>query len=194
MRHLQEKNKELEAKYIEISNRYQEMALKDLDNVYCYENTRLKKTLQVVHKKNLKAEEAYQEATKLYQMTRLTAPASSQASEEERAAQKKRIEELEQQNENLSTRLNQAASITTTGHVGSYAISWAWSSVDLHWDDAGELDDMLEDELPYIKEEWRFQREYFKHLPHAARVLSHYKAIIRKLGRYLYPNEEAMIG
>ena len=53
---------------------------------------------------------------------------------------------------------------------------------------------MSEDELPYIKEDWRFQREYFKHLPHATRVLSHYEAVIRKLERYLYPNEEAMIG
>ena len=119
MRLLQEKNKELETEYKKMATQYEDMVLKDLDNVYRYENTRLQKTLQVVHEKSLKAEEAYQEAMKLYQTVRSTAPTSSQAADEEKEALQRRIKELEQQNEALSERISQSASTTTTGHVGS---------------------------------------------------------------------------
>ena len=94
----------------------------------------------------------------------------------------------------MSERISQVASTTTTGHIGSSSVPWARSSVDLHWADAEELDNMSKDELPYIKNDWKFQKEYFKHLPQAARVLSHYEAVIQKLGRYLYPNKKAMFG
>ena len=106
----------------------------------------------------------------------------------------KRLDELQRQNDELTAQLSQAASTRTTTGVGSSSIPWTRSSVDLHWNEAGELDDMSEDKLPYIKKEWKFQREHFKTLPYTTRVLSHYEAVIRKLGCHLYPNKDALAG
>ena len=48
---------------------------------------------------------------------------------------------------------------------------------------------MLKDEDPFISEHWRFQREYFKEIPYHTLKLTHYEAVVQKLGRMLYPQE-----
>ena len=48
---------------------------------------------------------------------------------------------------------------------------------------------MPEDEDPFIAEHWKFQRDYFKEIPYHTLELSHYEAVVQKLGRMLYPQE-----
>ena len=48
---------------------------------------------------------------------------------------------------------------------------------------------MQDDEEPFIQEHWRFQRDYFKEIPYHTLELSHYKTMVQKLGRMLYPQE-----
>ena len=95
------------------------------------------------------------------------------------------MEELEERNQSLSERLSRAQS----NKVGTSKIPWERTSVDLHWNDKGELDDMSEDELPYVKLDWKFQKDHFKKMSLQARALSHYEAVVRKLGRHLFPDE-----
>ena len=97
----------------------------------------------------------------------------------------KKMEELEERNRNLSERLSRAQN----NEVGSFNIPWARTSVDLHWNEEGELDDMSEDELPYVKTDWKFQKDHFKRMSLQARALSHYEAVVWKLGRHLFPDE-----
>ena len=62
------------------------------------------------------------------------------------------MEELKERNGSLSERLSRAQS----NEVGTSEIPWARTSVDLHWNEEGKLDDMSEDELPYVKTNWKF--------------------------------------
>ena len=190
MRHLMKKHKELDVQHREMSKRYEDLLMKDVENVYRYENTRLQKTLEVVHEKCLKTEEAYQEAMKLYQTARSHPRDSAQAAQEETERLQNKIKELEALNQELSERASRAGSgTTTTGQIGSSSVPWARTSVDLHWNEEGELDDMSNDELPYVKADWKFQKEHFKGMSLEARRLSHYEAVVRKLGRHLFPDE-----
>ena len=51
------------------------------------------------------------------------------------------------------------------------------------------MDEMSEDENPIVKKNQKFQREHLKELTHVTTTLNHYKEVVRKLGRYLYPNQ-----
>ena len=61
--------------------------------------------------------------------------------------------------------------------------------MDLSWNDEGELSDMPDDEHPIVQRDWQFQKEFFKEVPCHMHELSHYAAVVHKLGRYLYPDE-----
>ena len=58
------------------------------------------------------------------------------------------------------------------------------TSYSRQWDEQGNV---IEDEEPE-DEEWEFQRDMFAELSLTVRMLTHYEAVIRKLGRLLYPN------
>ena len=92
MCHLMKKNKELEVEYKKMSDQYDELLMKDVDNVYRYENTRLNKTLEAMHEKCMKTEEAYQEAMRLYQSTRKVPRSSRHGAPTEVEAYQERID------------------------------------------------------------------------------------------------------
>ena len=46
---------------------------------------------------------------------------------------------------------------------------------------------MPEDEDPFIVENWKFQRDYFKEIPYHTLELTHYEVVVEKFGRLLYP-------
>ena len=48
---------------------------------------------------------------------------------------------------------------------------------------------MPKDEDPFIAKNWKFQRDYFKEIPYHTLELTHYKAVVQKVGRLLYPQE-----
>ena len=184
MKKVREENKVLRDNYTNIIEAYTNLALSEREKPYVKENKRLQELLNTVHEKNLKAEEAYKKAMELFKGAKSTLPTSTSASVEEHRQMQKKMEELEGRNRNLSERLSRASN-----EVGTSEIPWARSSVDLHWDAQGELDDMSDDELPYVKAEWKFQKEHFKTMTPQAKRLSHYEAVVRKLGRYLFPED-----
>ena len=63
------------------------------------------------------------------------------------------------------------------------------TSTDLNWDEEGNWAEMPEDKDPFIAEHWRFQQEYFKEIPYHTLELTHYKAVVQKVGTLLYPQE-----
>ena len=181
---VREENKLLQEKCAKISEAYQDFVLSDREKPWVQENKKLQAMLDTLHEKNLKAEEAYKTAMELYKSSKSTNPASATATIEEHQAMLKKMEDLEARNKSLSDRLSRASNEAATSEI-----PWARTSVDLHWDEGGELDDMSEDELPYVKADWKFQKEHFKSITPQARRLSHYEAVVRKLGRYLFPDE-----
>ena len=48
---------------------------------------------------------------------------------------------------------------------------------------------MPEHKDSFIAKHWKFQREYFKQIPYHTLKLTHYKGVVQKLGRMLYPQE-----
>ena len=48
---------------------------------------------------------------------------------------------------------------------------------------------MLEDEDPFVQENWKFQRDYFKEIPYHTLEITHYETVVLKLGRLLYLQE-----
>ena len=78
MRHIRQENKDVNEKYQQVSSAYEDMILKEPNTG---ENRLLKTMLKKVHKKCIKAEEAYQQAMELYlQETRLPIAEPSQGS------------------------------------------------------------------------------------------------------------------
>ena len=76
-----------------------------------------------------------------------------------------------------------------TGEASSSKVKSRLTSIDLSWDEEGNWANMLEDEDPFIAQHWRFQRDYFKEIPYHTIELTHYEAVVQKVGRHLYPQE-----
>ena len=76
-----------------------------------------------------------------------------------------------------------------TGEATSSKAKSKLTSTDLHWDEEGNWAKMPEDEDPFIAKHWKFQREYFKEIPYHTLELTHYEAVVQKLGCMLYPQE-----
>ena len=48
---------------------------------------------------------------------------------------------------------------------------------------------MPKDEDPFVQGNWRLHKYYFKEIPYHTLELTHYEAVVQKLGRMLYPQE-----
>ena len=182
---MRDQNKTMQDHYTQISDAYTRLVLSEKELAYVKENERLQRLLKMMHEKNQKTEEAYKRAMGLYKGSKSTAPTSSKASVEEHRQMQKKMEELKERNRNLSERLSRAQS----NEVGTLEVPWARTSIDLHWNEEGELDNMSEDELPYVKSDWKFQKDLFKRMSLQSRRLSHYKVVVQKLDRHLFPDE-----
>ena len=104
---------------------------------------------------------------------------------------KEEIRSLKEKNKDLSDKLTQSEAKSTqtikTGEAASSKGKSKLTSIDLSWDEEGNWADMPEDEDPFIAQHWRFQRDYFKELPYHTIELTHYEAVVQKVGRHLYP-------
>ena len=100
---------------------------------------------------------------------------------------------MREQNRDLSEKLTQsgAKSTKTTkrGESTSFKAKSKIISTDLQWDKEGNWAEMPEDDDPFVQENWRFQRDYFKEIPYHTLELTHYEVVVQKVGRLLYPQE-----
>ena len=107
------------------------------------------------------------------------------------------MEELHKQNEDLSTKFSimeaKCAQTSNKDKPSSSTTTPRTSSLDLHWNEEGKMDEMSEDEYPIVKANWRFQREHFKELTHVATTLNHYEAVVGKIDRYMYPSQLELV-
>ena len=79
--------------------------------------------------------------------------------------------------------------MTQIGEATSSKAKSKLTSTDLNWDEEGNWAKMLEDEDPFIAEHWKFQRDYFKEILYHTLELTHYEAVVHKVGRLLYPQK-----
>ena len=79
--------------------------------------------------------------------------------------------------------------MTKTGEATSSKAKSKLTSTELQRDEDGNWADMPEDKDPFIQEHWRFQRDYFKEIPYHTLKLTHYEAVVQKLGQILYSQE-----
>ena len=48
---------------------------------------------------------------------------------------------------------------------------------------------MPEDEDPFVQTNWNFQRDYLKEIPNHTLEITHYEAMVQKVGKLLYPKD-----
>ena len=169
---------------------YEDLVLKEPNTG---ENRLLKSMLKRVHKKCLKAKEAYQQVMDLYLQDTQAPIAMPSLGSNDLELLKEEIKGLKMQNKDLSEKLTKSKAKSTqtikAGEATSSKAKAKLTSTDLQWDEEGNWVDMQEDEDPFIQEHWRFQRESFKEIPYHTLELTHYEAMVQKLGRMIYPQE-----
>ena len=119
-------------KYQQVSSAYENMILKEPNTG---ENRLLKTMLKKVHKKCVKAEEAYQQAMELYlQETRMPTAEPSQGSNNVEAL-KQEIKGLQERNKDLNEKLTKSeaksAQTTQTGEAASSKAKSKLTNTDL---------------------------------------------------------------
>ena len=80
--------------------------------------------------------------------------------------------------------LSKAKSTQTikTSEATSSKMKSKLTSTDLQWDEEANWAKIPDNEDLFIQENWRFHRDFFKEIPYHTLELTHYEAIVQKLG------------